>query len=166
LWDRYHPLLRSPLAFAAKIGNELYRIVKGGESFAAAVCGLVDASRREIVFTAAGNPPPLLVRAAGGFEQVECAGLPLGVMEDAPYEEITLELSPGDRLLLFSDGAIEIHNAENKLLGADGLIAILKDQGYPSSDIQVSAVEEQLLKYSNAVRLEDDLTLIEIRFSG
>ena len=147
-----------------KIGNELNRIVKGAESFAAGVCGLVSVDRREVSFAGAGNPPALLIRATGEFEQIECSGLPFGVMEDAPYDEVKLECSPGDRLLFFSDGVIEIHNAEDRLLGIDGLIAILKKQGYPASGIQISAIEEELLKYSNAVRLEDDLTLIEIGF--
>ena len=86
-------------------------------------------------------------------------------MEDAPYEDATLNFQPGDRLLIFSDGAMEIHNAENKLLGVDGLIAILKRLGYPDSGIEGTALEEQLLKYSNAIRLEDDLSLIDIRFA-
>jgi phosphoserine phosphatase RsbU/P len=166
LWDRYYRLLASPPAFAAKIGDELHRIVKGAESFAAGVCGLVSADRRQVSFTGAGNPPALLIRAGGEFEQVECSGLPFGVMEDAPYDETNLACSPGDRLLLFSDGAVEIHDADDRLLGVEGLIAVLKRQGYPASGIQIAAVEEELLRYSNAVRLEDDLTLMEIHFPG
>ena len=100
------------------------------------------------------------------FEQVDCAGMPFGIMEDAPYDNASLQLSPADRLLFFSDGAIEIHNAENRILGIDGLIAVLKGLGYPETGIQAAAVEEQLLKYSNSIRLEDDLTLLEIRFAG
>ena len=164
LWDRYHQLVASPGAFAVKIGNELSRIVKGGESFAAGVCGVVSVDRREVSFAGAGNPPALLIHASGEFEQKECSGLPLGVMEDAPYDETRLACSPGDRLLFFSDGAIEIRNAQDRLLGVEGLIAILKEQGYPASGIQIAAIEEELLKYSNAIRLEDDLTLIEIGF--
>jgi phosphoserine phosphatase RsbU/P len=166
LWERYHQLLTSPAAFAEKIGNELHRIVKGVESFAAGVCGIVDVNRREVSIAGAGNPPALLVHGPGQFEQVECCGLPFGLMEDAPYSEITLDCSPGDRLLFVSDGAIEIHNAEDKLLGTDGLVAILKKQGYPAAGLQTASIEEELLKYSNAVRLEDDLTLIEIGFPG
>jgi len=166
LWDRYCSLLKSPSAFGRKIGNELNRIVKGGEAFATGICGLVDANRREICFAGAGNPPALLIHASGEFEQVECPGLPFGLMEDAPYEDATLTLHPNDRLLIFSDGAIEIHNAENTILGVDGLISILKTLGYPDSGIQGTALEEELLKYSNSIRLEDDLSLIEIRFAG
>ena len=74
LWDRYHRLLMSPAAFAAKIGNELNRIVKGGESFAAGVCGAVSVDRREVSFAGAGNPPALAHPRDGEFDQIECSG--------------------------------------------------------------------------------------------
>ena len=165
LWDRYCQLLTTPSAFAAKIGNELNRIVRGGEAFAAGVCGLVDGSRHEVRLAGAGNPPALLVHAGGRFEQIECAGLPFGLMEDAPYDDTALEFHFGDRLLFFSDGAVEIHNAENKMLGVNGLISVLQGLGYPRSGMPIALVEEALLKYSNAIRLEDDLTLIEVCFA-
>jgi len=114
LWDRYCSLLKSASACCMKLGNELNRIVKGGEAFATGICGLVDANRRQICFAGAGNPPALLIHASGEFEQVECPGLPFGLMEDAPYDDTALPLEPGDRLLFFSDGAMEIHNAESK----------------------------------------------------
>jgi phosphoserine phosphatase RsbU/P len=166
LWDRYHRLLTSPAEFAATVGNELYRLVEGAESFAAGVCGIVSADRREISFAGAGNPPALLARATGEFEEVECSGLPFGMMNDAPYDETKLTCAIGERLLLFSDGAVEIHNADGVQLGVDGLKAILRRQGYPASGIQIAAIEQELLKYSNAVRLQDDLTLMEIWFTG
>ncbi len=50
-------------------------------------------------------------------------------------DDTALPLEPGDRLLFFSDGAIEIHNAENTILGVHGLISILKRLGYPDSGI-------------------------------
>jgi len=51
------------------------------------------------------------------------------------------------------------------MLGVDGLISILRNLGYPKSGIQITRIEEALLKYSNSVRLEDDLTLIEVHFA-
>ena len=86
-------------------------------------------------------------------------------MENASYEEIGIGIEEGDSLLLFSDGAEEVHNAAGEMLGIDGLIGILAQQGYPQADIQMDVLEEGLLKYSNAIRLEDDLTLIEIRIN-
>ena len=166
LWDRYHPLLATPSSFVERIGNELNRLVRDDEVFATGICGLVNVSRHEVRLIGAGNPPALLVHATGEFEQVECVGAPFGLVEDASYDDITLELQANDCLWFFSDGAIEVYDAMDKPLGVDGLIAILKKQGYPESDVQEAAIEEELLKYSNSIRLEDDLTLIEMRFLG
>ena len=165
LWDRYHRLLASPAAFATKVNNELVKVVKSDVSFATAVCGLVDLKDRVFRFTGVGGPHVLLMHADGTCEFLESAGLPLAVMEDAAYDETTAPIRHGDRFLLFSDGAVEIQNAAGAMLDLDGLVDILRKQGYPAADIRMDVLEDALLKYSNVIRLEDDLTLIEIRFN-
>ncbi len=160
---RHQEAMAEPVRFAETINNELCRIVKG-ESFATAICGVIDAEARTLRFCSAGGPPLLAVRADGTYEELECSGVPLGVMEGAPYDEGRAEFSPGDRLVLYSDGAAEIHNAEGEMLGVSGLIGILKDLGYPASKLPMSVLEERLLLYSNAIRLDDDVTLIEVEF--
>jgi phosphoserine phosphatase RsbU/P len=165
LWDRYHQLVQSPSAFAGKINQELSRIVQGGDAFAAGICGVINLSRHSVVFAGAGNPPALLIHE-GEFEQQECPGLLWGLMEDACYGEVERMVQPGDSLLLFSDGAVEIHDAQSKILGTEGLISMLKAFGYPQKPLRIETIEEELLKYSNAVRLEDDLTFIEMRLLG
>jgi len=164
LWGRFHHLLKSPADFAATLNNELGKVVKG-ESFATAICGVVNAEQRTLRFAAAGGPPVLVVRSSGTFEELESSGLPFGMMEDAVYDEVTAQIAAGDGLLLFSDGAVEIHNAKDEMLGVDGLVHILKNHGYPESGFRMNAVEEDLLKFSNAIRLDDDLTFIEARFN-
>jgi serine phosphatase RsbU (regulator of sigma subunit) len=166
LWDRYHSLIANPVEFAAKINNELVKVVKTDESFATALCGLVDLKNRVFRFTGAGGPQVLHMHADGTYACLESSGLPFGIMDDADYEEIGAEIKDGDSLLFFSDGAEEVHNAAGEMLGLDGMIDILKKQGYPGADIQMEALEEELLKYSNGIRLDDDLTFIEIRFNG
>ncbi len=156
-------MLHSPEEFAAKLNNELVKVVKTDESFATAVCGLLDLKGRVFRFVGAGGPQVLLMHADGTPEVVETSGMPLAIMEDATYDEVRIKLEEGDRLLLFSDGALEVGNAAGDLLGVDGLIGFLTAQGYPTNAIQMEALEEDLLKYSNSIRLDDDLTLIEIR---
>jgi sigma-B regulation protein RsbU (phosphoserine phosphatase) len=166
LWDRFHHLLADPAEFAGRMNTELGKVVKDDASFAAAVCALVDVEKRVVRLAGAGGPPVLVVHPDGTHDCLNCPGFPFGVLEDAPYDEMSTEIRPGDRLLLFSDGAVEVADAAGKMLGIDGLVAMLRDRGYPDSDIQMDALEEDLLKYSDAIRLEDDLTLIEIRFTG
>jgi phosphoserine phosphatase RsbU/P len=163
LWDRYHPRLAGPAEFAAKLNAELSRVVARGESFAAGMCGLVDVAGRTFRFAGAGNPTALVFRADGAVERLPCEGLPFGLMEDASYHETVAAFHPGDKLLLFTDGAVEVCNAAGEMLGVEGLIRILAAQGYPAASLRMDALEQELLAYSNTIRLEDDLTVIEAR---
>ena len=87
-------------------------------------------------------------------------------MEDVPYKEEVVELEPGDSLLLFSDGAFEICNARDELLGVDGLARILTGLNYPQNQLNMGELQEELLKFSNEIRLQDDITIIEVLFWG
>ena len=89
-----------------------------------------------------------------------------GIMEDVPYKKQVVELEPGDSLLLFSDGAFEIRNARDELLGVDGLAQILTGFDYPQNQLNMDELQEELLKFSNDIRLQDDVTIIEVRFWG
>ena len=163
LWDRDYRLVASPADFAAAVNNDLAKVVKD-ESFATALCGVLDARQRTLRFTSAGGPPVLVVHPGGAAEPLQSSGLPFGMMEDTSYQEVSAQFEPGDCLLLFSDGAVEIHSADGALLGVEGLVRVLKELGYPQRGIRMNAVEEALLKFSNAIRLEDDLTFLEARF--
>jgi PAS domain S-box-containing protein len=165
LWDRHRRALTDPVEFASRVNDELYAVLKTDESFATAVCGLIDLDAGTFRFAGAGGPAPVLFSHAGGtHESLENPGLPLGVMADARYEETTVDVGDADRLLLFSDGAVEVMDERNALIGVEGLLEVLKSQGYPDRDIDMDALEEGLLRYSNAIRLPDDLTLMEIHF--
>jgi sigma-B regulation protein RsbU (phosphoserine phosphatase) len=83
---------------------------------------------------------------------------------NSDYEETSVTLQTGDNVLLFSDGAVEIENADGQMLGIGGLIEIVHLQNYPQTPLHMNRLEEALLKYSNGIRLDDDLTLIEIQF--
>jgi phosphoserine phosphatase RsbU/P len=164
LWSRFHELLVHPAKFAATVNNELGKVVKD-ESFATAVCGVVDAKERTLRFAAAGGPPIVVFRADGHTEQLESPGFPFGMLADCDYDEVETRFAPGDCTLLFSDGAFEIHNAQDQMLGVEGLLGILRKSGYPTSGIQVKAVEEELLRFSNGLRLDDDVTFLEVRIN-
>jgi len=164
LWDRFCHLLPNPTQFAQMINGELVKVVRTDESFATAICGIIDLDAKTFRYAGAGGPQIMLTHADGHAKTLESSGLPLGVLEDSTYDELETEIVPGDNLLLFSDGATEVFNADGDMLGVAGLANILKKQGYPDTPIRMEAVERELLRYSNAIRLEDDLTIINIRF--
>jgi sigma-B regulation protein RsbU (phosphoserine phosphatase) len=163
LCDRYFDLLSEPASFARQVNNELERVVKG-ESFATAVCGIIDARRRSLCWVSAGGPSVLAIRANGAIEELESSGFPFGMVAEADYEEREATFDKQECLLLFSDGVTEVHNARGELLGVPGILRMLKELDYPASGLKIGAIEERILLYSNDLRLPDDITLIEARF--
>jgi PAS domain S-box-containing protein len=163
LWDAHKHLLTRPAEFAAAIGKALGALLEEAEPFAAAICGVVDLKGGVMRLAGAGNPPPLLLGAEGGCRAIDCPGLPLGLFEDAQYTETTVEFKPGDCLLAFTDGAVEVGCGNGRYLGQAGLEECLRKLGYPRADVPLAAIEEQLLKASDRIRFDDDLTFMEIR---
>ncbi len=170
LWERHYSLLENPARFAATINKELVSVFGEITTFAAATCGVIDARNATLRFAGAGGPPPLIMDKNGNPKKFKSKGITLGVMEDIPdaaaYHEQTVALAAGDAILIFSDGAFEIHNANDDLLGLDGFINILTDLNYPRKPLEMNALELALLKFSNDIRLQDDITIIEGRYSG
>ncbi len=166
VWNQHFQLLTHPPGFAAGVNKELVRIFGRVVTFATAICGVIDARSGKVSLTGAGGPSPLLIQANQAYEKIECPGPLFGVMEDVPYKEQMVELEPGDSLLLFSDGAFEIRNARDELLGVDGLAKILTSLDYPRNQLNMDALQEELLKFSNDIRLQDDITIMEVRFWG
>lgn len=164
LWSRHWQALAQPAEFARQLNAELCKIVRD-ESFATAICGVVDPASRMVRFASAGGPPLLLFRPDRTTALIEASGWPFGVADDASYEENEFQCAAGDCLLLFSDGAIEIYNARGEMLGSDGLTGILRGLSYPQQPLPITALHEALLTYSNDIRLDDDLTFLEMRFS-
>jgi serine phosphatase RsbU (regulator of sigma subunit) len=164
LWDQHYRLLNNPAEFAAAVNKDLVQIFGSVVTFAAAICGVVDARAATLSFTGAGGPQPLIIHADWAVNQPKSIGPPLGVIEDAPYKVQTVDLKPGDSILLFSDGAVEIQNAANQWLGVDGFIQILKRLDYPRTELSMDMLEEELLKFSNDIRLQDDITILEMQY--
>jgi len=164
LWSQHRCVLGQPAEFARRVNRDLSRVVRD-ESFATGICGILDASRRSVRLVSAGGPALAWFQAAGGVHEVNAPGCPFGMVEEAEYEEINFCCATGDRMLMFTDGAVEIHNAAGQMLGRDGLLNILADHGYPGADLAIEPLQKDLLRFSNEICLSDDLTLLDIRFT-
>jgi PAS domain S-box-containing protein len=164
IWERHGRLLGEPIGFVQAANAELERVVKG-ESFATGLFGVLDIERRTLRFVSAGGPPPMIFRASGMVETPDSTGFPLGMVEQAEFEETAVRFETGDALLCFTDGATEMQNSVGEQLGAQGLERLLRESGYPARPLDMTTIERELLKYSNDIRLHDDLTFLDVRFA-
>jgi sigma-B regulation protein RsbU (phosphoserine phosphatase) len=75
-----------------------------GYQFATCCYCLLNIRTLQLTYARAGHPYPILIRRGGPPEQLEVRGSLLGIFEQAEYVQQTIQLQPGDKLLLYSDG--------------------------------------------------------------
>jgi sigma-B regulation protein RsbU (phosphoserine phosphatase) len=86
------------------------------------VYGTLDPSSGRFQYVLAGHPAPVLLPRGGRPAAVAGAGLPIGMIEEAAFEDETLTLGPGDRLYFYTDGAVEALNAAEEEFGYARLV--------------------------------------------
>jgi PAS domain S-box-containing protein len=163
LWQRHHGLAATPAKLMTALNAGLCDLVKDEESFATALGGVIDLEANVVRLAGAGNPPPLRFGATGGCTEIDCSGLPLGYMRGLEFTEQQTPLLPGDVLLLYTDAAVDVKNSRREHLNVDGFCRLLEGLGYPGKKPDFPAISAGLLRYSDGIRLEDDLTLLDIR---
>ena len=164
LWQNHSNLLTRPAELAKSISEKLSVIIGEEARFATAIFGMIDLAKMEATLAYAGGPAPLLFHEDGTCDILNGSGTPLGFPIDAEFDERTVSIRPGDCLLTYSDGVLEICGANGEELGVEGLVKMLKEVGYPKSK-DFSAVEERLLVFSDRIRFSDDLTFLEARLA-
>jgi PAS domain S-box-containing protein len=121
---------------------------------------------RQLFYAGAGHPPALVISSSGEVRRLESLGFVLGRLAEAVPEKAIegFNLSAGDRLMLYSDGLIEVWNEDGEILGVEGLEKIALKAATLSLRAMREAIIEEVNSYS-AGPLHDDITLIlaEIR---
>ncbi len=84
--------------------NAEFRATFGARSFMTAMCVALDAGSGRASVVGAGHPPLLVARHAAAAEMVASSAPPLGLIENSPFIETTIDLGPGDGFLLHTDG--------------------------------------------------------------
>lgn len=140
-------------------------------NFVTAFFGVFDAARREFTFSNAGHHPPVLhldgSRSAAGapVRLVEGASsLPLGIIEDASYEQASIGIGKDQTMVLYTDGITEAFSAppERAMFGRDGLIRSLVDcTGDPVCVID--SIHQELFEHTRSRSRADDQTIVAVK---
>ncbi|HEU5100604.1 MAG TPA: PP2C family protein-serine/threonine phosphatase [Roseiflexaceae bacterium] len=123
---------------------------------------VLDSTRHEARVANAGLVAPLLWRA-GAVEYIESFGLPLGATHGASYAQRTIELRPGDRLLLVSDGIVEAMNCARELWGFERLEAAFRAATHDDPAALIEAILAQIHAFTGDAPPHDDMTMVAIQ---
>lgn len=116
----------------------------------------------EVTLCQAGHPSPLVMYADGGMGFHEAFGMPIGLVDDAEFSTTELILSPGDRMLFYSDGITECPDPEGTILDEAGLKEMLSATGAQSGPQCLSALVASLERFAGTVDFPDDLSAVLI----
>jgi sigma-B regulation protein RsbU (phosphoserine phosphatase) len=116
--------------------------------------------RVRLGFASGGHPLPLLVRPDGGVQAVGAPGTLLGVVPDPSFEDRSVDLSPGDALVFYTDGVIEARGDGG--LEEERLTALLAGCAGKGADAIAACVEEEAIR-SQGGRPRDDIAVLVLR---
>lgn len=123
--------------------------------------GIINSRTGAVTMAQAGHPPSLWLKSSSGaVEKITCSGVPIGMMPSMTYENVTVQLQPGDRLFLYSDGVTECENSEGAMFGEARLVALLEDTFSDSIEAVIGRVEQDIINWTGADVFEDDVTYL------
>ena len=132
--------------------------------FIAMLFAVYDAPTRRLTLSNAGGPYPLLVRD-GVVQPIRLEGVPLGLLPGTDYDEMTIDLQPGDVALFASDGILESENADKEEFGPERLADVLAGL---SPEDSAGTIAEHILRATDlhggvGNPPHDDRTLLVLR---
>ncbi|MBO4625621.1 MAG: SpoIIE family protein phosphatase [Bacteroidales bacterium] len=135
-----------------------------GSMFVTVFYGIYDLETGQVTFTNAGHNPPYILRADGTVEVLKSTiNLVLGVMEGMPFSSETLQLNPGDALVMYTDGVTEAENPQHDQFGESRLEAALAELKGATSKQIVSTVNSKVKEFTDGAAQSDDITQLVIR---
>ncbi len=129
--------------------------------------GILELSTGKLTCANAGHEYPALCRADGQYELVKDPhGLVLACMDGSKYKEYTLQLAPGDRLFVYTDGVAEATDTHNELFGTDRMLASLNRNIDTTPDALLPRLKEDIDAFVGEAPQFDDITMLGVRYLG
>jgi phosphoserine phosphatase RsbU/P len=124
-----------------------------------------DFKHRLVTLSNSGLPYPIHA-SAEGCGQLQVPGVPLGSLPGCTYDELTVELKPGDVFVFYSDGITESENAAGDDFGTDRLLAVIEHhRGRPAQEI-ADAVFAAVYEFCGDAEQNDDRTVVVLKITA
>ena len=132
--------------------------------FVSLVYVLIDTKTGQATYVNAGHNPPLYYHAGEDrLERLSRTGMVLGIEPETGFTQRSLDLQPGDLILLYTDGLTDAINAQEQEFGMDLLEVIVWENRHLSAEEIINRLEEALIKHSGDITPFDDVTLLLVK---
>jgi len=131
--------------------------------FVALFYGIFDPKTRKLSYTNAGQTMPYILRNGQTkfLPQAQTGDrFPLGIVRDATYEQMSIELQVGDKLVFYTDGLVDAMNGTEETYGFDRLSESIRHNGAEEPDAMVEKLMAGMRNYSGKSSVHDDVTVV------
>lgn len=157
----------SPAQLLGRINDEMFRVLPDSD-FLTVFYGIIDPQSLEFVFCNAGHPRPFLYRPGTGvMEELSNGGPLVGAFPAMDFDDAKVQLAPGDKILVFTDGVTETGPPKDlsNLYGEARLQEVfLKDVSLPPS-LLLSSILDDLVTFRGQDCFDDDITMLLVSLS-
>ncbi len=137
------------------------------EMFVTVWLGILEISTGKLTAANAGHEYPAIKHADGAFELFKDKhGFVIGGMESAKYREYEIQLEPGSKLFLYTDGVPEATNADQQLFGTDRMLAALNQNTALPPDQTLQNLRSAVDGFVKEAEQFDDLTMLCMEYIG
>ena len=118
-----------------------------------------------LTYCNAGHNPPLVI-GKSGVRKLETGGPIVGLFEDATFEEETVSLSPGDWLVVFSDGVSEALSADGEEFGEERIVATAQRNVNLAPPEFLQSIFADVRAFTKGAPQSDDITALVLLYGG
>jgi sigma-B regulation protein RsbU (phosphoserine phosphatase) len=92
--------------------------------------------------------------------------MPVGLFEAAPYANDSIEMKPGDTMILYSDGVTEAHNVAGDEFGEERMVEVLKAYHKEPATVVLDKLIEAVKVFATGAEQYDDVTALVVQYTG
>jgi sigma-B regulation protein RsbU (phosphoserine phosphatase) len=143
--------------------NETLYSTSTPERYSTLFCGVISADRRTLTYVNAGQVQPLLLHADGRLERFTHSGLPVGLLPEASYEQQSVQLLPGDLLVIVSDGMVEACNEAGDFWDEEEVDRVVMAHTGGRLHLLTEELCHAVDCFADGAQQYDDMTVVAVR---
>jgi sigma-B regulation protein RsbU (phosphoserine phosphatase) len=148
---------------AGRMNNYACSNSQYGRRFTTTFIAEYDPAIRNLVYVNAGHNQPILRRQSGAIERLTVGGIPLGILENTPYDSGSTTLQAGDWLVIFTDGVTEAENNRSEEYGEVRFMVLLFANQNETPKELLNTIMTDIEHFVGNTPQHDDITLILLK---
>ncbi|MCW2278508.1 PP2C family protein-serine/threonine phosphatase [Heliophilum fasciatum] len=159
--------VQEPGAVLKQINEQFSTMVEGEltGTFVTAFSVLINQATGEVKYGNAGHPTPILIRGDGRtVERLDTDGFPLGLFDYSNYEQKVVQMEPGDKLVLYTDGIYDVMNKQRRILGMNKFMDIVWELRQLDAHSLSDEIMRRIHDFAGGAAQPDDICLMVVEY--